>query len=359
MKNTFCKWLSNGYTFKINPKTKGLEVKPCCWFTKSIPFDENHLVRREQEFNSITEWTDACKVCHQIEKNSGKSMRTSTSYFVDDNEDSLDPIMIDVNLDYSCNAACATCSEELSTLWRKENQKLNGIAFQNTNKTEDLSEKIKTITDLTKLDRVKFIKIWGGEPLFTDTHLKFIREISNPAQVILNYNTNGSIFPSEEILKIWKQFKRVDLSVSIDGIEEQFEYIRWPLKWDRVSENFLRLSRLDLPNITVQIEYTVNFLNSFYFDRLENWVVTNIKNSPETIIKIHPCFGKEWHLSNMPIELRQKMLEKYPKPHRLYNMINNLPEPTSLIAWEQFTKLWDYRRNNSWQQAFPDLVQYF
>ena len=122
-------------------------------------------------------------------------------------------------------------------------------------------------TRKVKLEKIslKYVKFFGGEPLFTDTHLKFIKHIPYPEQVILHYTTNGSIYPNDMILEEWKKFKTIIFAASLDGIEEQFDYVRWPLPWNKVSKNLMRLrENKDIWNIIFRVEFTVNFLNAYY-----------------------------------------------------------------------------------------------
>jgi hypothetical protein len=77
----------------------------------------------------------------------------------------------------------------------------------------------------------------------------------------------------------------------------------------------------------------------------------------QTEINIHQCWG-EWAIEKMPTGIRQLIMEKYAADHRIYRLVSNLPAPAELETWRHFVKMWEQRRNNHWQQAFPDLVQY-
>jgi hypothetical protein len=109
-----------------------------------------------------------------------------------------------------------------------------------------------------------------------------------------------------------------------------------------------------------RIEFTANFLNTYYYDRVEKWMHDNLATNlggDRTEINIHQCWG-EWAIEKMPMGIRQLIMEKYPANHRIYKLVSNLPPPTNLETWQNFVETWDQRRNNQWQQAFPDLLQY-
>jgi hypothetical protein len=158
---------------------------------------------------------------------------------------------------------------------------------------------------------------------------------------------------------MWRNFKTVIFAASIDGIEQQFDYIRWPLPWHKVSDNLLRIKHNpDIWNVMFRIEFTVNFLNAYYFDRVATWVSENLatnSSGDKTEINLHPCWGI-WDINKMSPGIKNLILTKYPDTHAIYKMVNNMPQPLTLHEWQDFVTTWDARRNNSWKTAFPDLV---
>lgn len=361
MPNQFCRYLSNGYSFNL-VQDKSVGVGPCCLYKNKIKFDSQVLKNRQTAFDSITDWTDNCGHCKVLEDSGQLSLRQSGPEWIDNNEDSQEPIVMDIQLDNECNAACVICSENSSTLWQKEKSKLNNTIIK-INKDDNLvNDVIDQIINTVSLKKLKYVKFFGGEPLFTDTHLKFIQHIPYPEQVTLHYTTNGSIYPNDEVIKAWKKFKTIIFAASLDGIEEQFDYTRWPLPWAKVNKNLIRLKEnKDIWNLMFRVEFTANFLNTYYFDRLETWIRDNLNTNlsgDKTEINIHHYFGGTWDLENMPQSIRQLILNKYPTNHIIHRLIANLAHQTPLDRWQEFINTWDNRRNNSWKKAFPDLVDH-
>jgi len=359
MSNQFCRYLSNGYSFSIT-NNSSIITGPCCWYGNKIPFDSQILQNRKLKFETIDSWTIGCSACQTLENAGQQSLRQTGPDWIDDSENSQDPITIDINLDKNCNAACVICDKGSSSLWEKEESKLHNsmINVKSENSTDKLIDQIVNTVSLTKLKYVKFL---GGKPLFTDTHLKFIRHIPHPEQVTLHYTTNGSIYPKDAVLNEWKKFKTIIFAASLDGIEDQFDYVRWPLSWNKVSKNLIRLrENKDIWNLIFRVEFTANFLNTYYFDRLEDWIKHNLDTNlsgDKTEINIHPCWGT-WALTKMPPPIQELVQAKYPAEHIIHRLAANLSKTDLPVGWQQFVKTWDTRRNNSWQQAFPDLVQY-
>ena len=359
MPNNFCRYLSNGYSFTLKPDDE-LIVKPCCWFSQEIPVNSSLLDNRKKLFESISDWTANCNKCQVLENAGQQSLRQSGPDWIPDSINSRDPVTIDIHLDNECNAACVTCNPHSSSLWTREQSKLQNkkITIQHITPTSAIDRIVSAVS----LEKVKYIKFFGGEPLFTDTHLKFLEHVPHPEQVTLHYTTNGSIYPNQEVLNVWKKFKLIIFAASLDGIEEQFNYIRWPLTWSKVSKNLLRIrDNKRIPNLMFRIEFTANFLNAYYFDRLESWVQQNLITNQwgdKTDLNVHLCFDSPWDLNKMPKLVQNLVIEKYPKDHVIHKMVANITPTTSinLISWQNFVATWDTRRNNSWKTAFPDLI---
>jgi hypothetical protein len=367
MANQFCGYLSNGYALyvaKINgvKVTPEITVAPCCLYKgQEIIFDSQLLENRKTIFESVTGWTSSCSKCKKMEDIGATSLRTSSFDWIDSAENSQDAISLDIHLDNECNAACVICSEGCSSLWKKENAKLHNEKIRIIKNENFIDEQIDRIFEIIPLQKLKYVKFFGGEPLFTDTHLKFIKRIPNPGQVTLHYTTNGSIYPNKQVLSVWKSFKVIIFAASLDGVGDQFNYVRWPLPWHKVSKNLIRIrENKDTVNVMFRVEFTANFLNSYYYDCLEEWIADNLPTNnagDKTELGLHPCRGI-WGIEKMPLAIREQIMKKYPSDHVMHRLVKNLPEPTSLDPWRNFVETWDKRRNNSWQNAFPDLVPY-
>ena len=270
MQNKFCGLLTNGYSFSVNHKN--LLLKPCCLYKTSSHYlnYSDSLVYRQ----SISDWTPACNECRILELAGQQSLRQASKDWIL-NDNSSDAFVVDINLDLECNAACVMCSENSSSLWAKEkNKKYLPIASidHNNDKIDHLINEVAKIN----LSKLRYVKFFGGEPLFTDTHIKFLEKIPNPEQVTLHYTTNASIYPNAKVREIWKRFKVIIFAASVDGVGDRFDYIRWPLKWDKVSRNLLRIRDSDIWNVMFRVEFTANFLNVYYYNEVESWFSNKI-----------------------------------------------------------------------------------
>jgi len=351
MANEFCRFLSNGLSLDVNQSIVG--AKPCCWFKSSVPFASMSSL---DHLHLVNDWTPDCRVCKQQEDSGIQSFRQASFDIVQDIDHGV-PVALDINLDFECNAACIMCGPELSTLWSKELKKIN-IAHTPTKsiRLEQISELLNHL-DLSQIGRIKF---FGGEPLFNDIHLEILKKLPNPGNIDVWYTTNASIYPKQQVLDTWAKFKLVYFEASVDGTDEQFDYIRWPLKWDKVQDNLLRLREEAPSNVLFRINHTVNPFNALYYSRLLEWVDTKFATNrftDPTEINIHPCWGT-WALTKTPIELREKVYQMYPDSD-ISNLLKNTQIDNDYTAMSSFVIQWDSRRKNSWKLAFPELTEYF
>ncbi len=347
--------MSNGYSVRLGQNSK-LEVTPCCWYSgDSVPLDQNIKSNTEIKFNSISNWTPGCQVCQQQELAGANSFRQSSFDIIADIDNNL-PVALDINIDLTCNAACITCGPHASSTWSKQmtNQKMIHIN-PDLDYTTQLAQLINTL-DLSSVRRIKF---FGGEPLLTNTHITILNNIPDPSKVDIWYTTNASIMPDATVLDIWSKFNLVFFEASIDGIGNQFNYIRWPLPWELIEKNLLQLREISPANTLFRINHTLNPFNIYYYDRLEEWTNKHFATNrlgDLTEINIHPCWG-DWALNRTPIELRKEIYQKY-NNHAVSKLLSEQGnEPVDSII--QFTQTWDIIRKNNWKEIFPEIVNYF
>ncbi len=107
----------------------------------------------------------------------------------------------------------------------------------------------------------------GGEPLLIDEHYQLLEWLiqKNKTNVVLSYNTNLSKleYKNWKILELWKNFKYVYVSPSVDHFGEKAELIRKGTNWTQIEENLNLVLREK--NIRVRPTITVSALNILDF----------------------------------------------------------------------------------------------
>ena len=95
--------------------------------------------------------------------------------------------------------------------------------------------------------------------------------------VRLSIITNGTVPIEPEFLKMLLTFKQVIFLVSIDGIEDRFEYIRQGAKWSDVEYNLKQFKQIEVnnSNFNLNINYLPMAVNAAQDKDAEAWAKEN------------------------------------------------------------------------------------
>jgi sulfatase maturation enzyme AslB (radical SAM superfamily) len=309
----------------IELKNNQLLISPCC-VTPKIPVEkldfknDTYLnqIRKEWE---LEKFPTACRLCERAEESQMVSRRQgSNSWYRDHNNNNTDIEL--VRMDYwtgdLCNLACAICGPHCSSVWKQE------LKFPIQLRRSSVNQFWKSM-DLTKLE---FIHFNGGEPLLSKEHVEFLHAIPNKRQVHINYNTNATILPNQDLLDLWSKFRLVQLDFSIDDIEQRFEYQRYPAKWDIVVNNLQWFINNAPHNCMFGVNTSVGILNQANIGNLSQWLTENFHTTK---------FAD-------PIEHRQQLV----------NGILSLSSPKDKAI--EFLDACDTRRGTNWKTTFPELI---
>ena len=277
----------------------------------------------------------SCKKCWEIEDEGKVSWRQwfNESFHLTTNDDywiqkcdkngtinDAEFLYLDITFGNRCNLKCVMCNGYNSTLFLKEQYDTNQISTKEYNRLIKLDwfEDAKCFEKLyNHVKHVQRIHILGGEPLIIE-HQEFLKKIIDlgiSKNIVLSYNSNLTKTPSE-ILDCWKEFKHVYLCVSVDAHKELNEFIRYPMKWDKLLRNLEVVDTIakDQKNISIQIHATVSSLNCESMINFLNWV----KEISKKYISIDPypmfnyVYEPEWFDPvHLPDEIKQKIYNQY------------------------------------------------
>jgi pyruvate-formate lyase-activating enzyme len=242
----------------------------------------------------------SCTKCHKEEFNGVASKRIwETGTWVEDGidlpelikqteEDGTVPeslVYLDLRLGHTCNLKCIMCSPHDSSMWVADHKKLYPI-FQ-----------AKELKDQMQWDRKEFNNKWhenpdfwkemyaqipnlkqvyfaGGEPLLIKEHKLFLEEIIRQGyadKILVRYNTNG-LLVDDNIIELWKKFKKVKVGFSIDAVGDRNYYIRYPSDWATIERNLHKLDNTP-DNIQVSIATAIQILNIKHLPELAKWKI--------------------------------------------------------------------------------------
>lgn len=213
-----------------------------------------------------------CQYCWSLEKSGGISKRTQDLNWYKNNGIETDTevklVSLEWNCENLCNLACITCGPIFSSRWASEIVKYPWSDVH-THKPSD-KNLFYELLDFSCLRRVYFN---GGEPLMTLDHigiLKKLRREKRLSECEVSYNTNGTVIPDAECLDLWKEARLVRISMSIDATDNNFEFIRWPAKWQQILD-FIDFVFSQPFNIILDITCTVGIHNVFSLKDLHKW----------------------------------------------------------------------------------------
>lgn len=200
---------------------------------------------------------------------------------------------VDVRWSNLCNFACVYCDPEFSSKWAAER-----------------NEYIETPSDIKKQQfknyifenahKLKHVYLAGGEPLLMKENQEFLELLksTNPG-VSLRINTNLSKVDTRVFEKIC-EFKNVHWTVSVETIEEEFEYIRHGGRWLDFLDNLHTIRKLDHRISFNMLHFLLNYQsvfgcvdflkklgfhnNSYIIGALLNPLYLNVRHLPDTVL---------------------------------------------------------------------------
>lgn len=206
-------------------------------------------LRMEQET-----WPRECNRCQETESINKTSIRLNAIEF-DKQQTQPDYLIVGGVLDNICNSGCITCNEWLSTKIGSLKSRTFPI-FNNIDKFWKLP-----------LHRVVHLDINGGEPSASKNYKEILQNLPLSIKSV-RINTNCSII-IEEIKDLINRDIKVTLTVSLDGIEEVHDFVRWPIKWSHFFKNLLYYKSID--KLDINTWTTVSALNIHNFIKIKQF----------------------------------------------------------------------------------------
>lgn len=364
---TFCPhaWLSATHT-------NGGYYKPCCRFTRmndkndwSLDQSQNidllNPVRRDMiEGKASAE----CLNCWREERDGIQSLRTHTlqaewwrpyenqiNKTGPDGATDITPIYYDLKLGNHCNLGCVMCHPGDSSVIEQElRQHSDQISAKQQQELEWLDRNALTDQDIDRVfdrilgsDELVSVKFTGGEPFLNPRINDFLDECIAKGinqNISLMFTTNLIALTQKTINRL-KNFPKANVSVSMEGVDRIYEYMRYPTTWSKFESNWKKLQKTEISHDVV---FTVSALNVSYMGWWLAWLEEQKVNWMPNIV---------WdpvHLSlpEMPEELKSQSInnlkacqEQWPNLETILQNIINIcaqPSATNHQAWLETVK---------------------
>jgi pyruvate-formate lyase-activating enzyme len=194
-------------------------------------------------------------------------------------------VYLDLRLGHTCNLKCIMCSPHDSSQWAADHKKVYPL-FQAKELKEQMAWDRKDFNNFwhenpefwkemyAQIPNLRQVYFAGGEPLMIKEHKQFLEEIIRQGyadKILVRYNTNGLLI-DDEIITLWKKFKKVKVGFSIDAVGDRNYYIRYPSDWDTIERNLHKLDNTP-DNIQVSIATAIQILNIKHLPELAKWKI--------------------------------------------------------------------------------------
>ena len=283
--------------------------RPCCWFREYIDATDISDYRKQLSEMDIEK---TCDYCIKQDKGGEYSYRQHFKH--------EDEISVTVSFDNICNLKCITCTPANSSLIipdmyadlsNPENVTARKfyatIGKQAPKKISFLKDMLNNI-DFTN-HRLNF-SILGGEPLINPAIFEFLDwlvEQPYAHKTLLSVTTNGTTY-NEKLLKYIERFNIVGVQLSIDGVENDFEYIRSGANFkqlEKVCDSFYELKQ-KYSNFNMGCHYTLSWMNCLKFADFYNWMHSRYPNLTDLYVsKLEQ--PDHYSIEILSLELRTKI----------------------------------------------------
>lgn len=329
---TFCMfpWLH------LNVTPKG-DIYPCCSNDYTTPVGNTKNQTLKDAFNSpmmkelrldmLNERKNKiCDFCYKHEEAGPHSFRNYSKEHFGKYFDEIVPTTkedghvedfkmryFDVRFSNICNFKCRTCGSEFSSQWAAEMQKnydpKHPIVIHADDGKGDLLREV-----LTQVEHIDLAYFAGGEPLITDEHYTILEEMIRLGRtdITLRYNTNASNikYKKHDVLELWKHFKKIELSCSIDHYGERAEWLRHGTDWGKVESNLLTFRELDYVVFQMNTVFSIfNYptIGEFYQYLKDKNIVRREDWYHSLYLAVHPNY---YSAKSLPKELKEVAEQK-------------------------------------------------
>ena len=379
-------------------------VRPCCYYQSGflgnikehniseIMSNDAWTKLKQQMHNN--EWPDGCLLCKSNEESFGTSLRKV--YLSDIPLDSIETDHlnhIEFNGSNICNLACVHCHSLYSSKWQIERDKIinlsksydidkqesiyklhpiidlpdsdgNSIRKMHLPNAELVLENLKTL-DLT---HVRTFSFRGGEPFLnneTTTILEYAESQSLLDKINVSITTNGT-YITDDIINLLKKCKSVHINLSIDGVGELFNYIRYgDATFEKIEPTIAKLNEVTNINILVSVA-SMNY-NAFNLLEIRDWAIEMSKKYSKVtpIPGFNNCVINPNYLSltTLSDSTRKELIDYYTINsisdefvHVIKLLSNDYAGDDIHKNWVEYTELMEEVRGNNITNIVPQLI---
>jgi hypothetical protein len=356
-----------------NIHIEGEQKTPCCliYDTKYMVNDTVDDAYKSDQFQDIRaslqrgQQHPACVTCWRTEKHSDRSPRTAYTQRMKEQgivgTAGNNPRSMTWAFSNTCNFACRTCFLQYSTGWMRETRLLAEQGDQQMQ--SDLERFEKQPWDQIRLDEVlphlphlEHLELFGGETLISTKLPQLLETIvssGHAGHIDLVLTTNGSQPPKPWMIKLFAQFRSVQLTFSIDAVtEDTFRYVRTG-DWQQVQESIDQWFKQEVRR---RCTITFSTLNVWDCDRIMSWCDRRFALGNVNYNWVEqPAM---YNAVNMPEDMKHHIMKHSTYWHSRQVLPNMFTQTHNPKLWQEFLKRteWlDQSRSQSLEKFMPQL----
>jgi len=380
-------------------------IRPCCYFQgnfmgniKEQPISEilssDRWTQLKQKMYD-KEWPSECIDCKKIEDDTGFSLRKAYldgSIDIDGWQDNK-LTYIEFNGSNICNLACLHCHAGFSSKWVIDNKKARAVAETYDPEKKERAYRFRSVVQLTDdtrfqttrmhlpnpelvlanlkqldLTNIRTINFKGGEPCLNSETVAVLQHMDDQGLLgnIKVYITTNGTYITDEIISLLSKSKHVEFLISVDGVGELFNYIRYgDAKFDDIEPVIAQVNTLN--NVNIRMSCSAMNYNAFNFIEIRDWKIRLAKKY-DRIVKIggfknsvqSPAYLSMNTLSDAT---RKQLIDYYTInnvnndfDHIIITLGNNYLGNEVHQQWVEYTKLMESIRGNNILELVPQLT---
>jgi MoaA/NifB/PqqE/SkfB family radical SAM enzyme len=314
------------------------------------------------------QWPKGCERCQIEEENNIQSKRQLdwerwNQYYQQCNIDQTTFLTASIAFGNTCNLTCITCNSTPSSRWQQEYRTIVGVDVKPYHfyKESFVNDLINHAPNLIHLD------IPGGEPMISGIKeqkklLSYYIDTNQAQHMSLHYTTNATLFPDSEWWDLWQYFKEIDMQLSIDGVGERYEYIRYPASWIDLTNNVEKYLQYQNQkhNLRLSISHTVSAYNIYYLDEFFKWIY-NVGLPRPWLGRVHnPLHMRPtvW-IDNVKQLIIKKLANSEYEDVRIWgDLISHSDDSEHFQLFQQRLHAHDQYRGTNFKQVFTELATY-
>lgn len=263
-------------------------------------------------------------------------------------------ISVELRLGTTCNAKCLICHPHSSSKW---NEDAHVLGIDKIVLNREWYKNLKVYDSIIEhSDNITHLWFNGGEPTLIKEHyylLERLIEVGRNSYIELEYHTNGTNLP-QKLLSLWKQFKFVKVTLSVDDTHDRLFYSRFPTLHDSVYSNIKTLAKNKIhfdiiPSVSLYNIYNIDYVYYFFKKEFDKEIQLNFVRYPQTLT-----------IGNLTDEMKNEVLGKFKHsdlPEKFIKEIqynfDNLPN-VGLNKFLEYTKKLDVHRKVSIFDYLPE-----